>query len=208
MALNKRSNGQKRLPYDVIEPLYVCGYSTQDIAAIIGTSSGSISRGIKNRVDNGTSRMVKELRPRGKRTNRQAPVEVAKLVPGFSEKMKEYGYHARFKKYYNEVSMIQKASFIKDIKAVHEDKSYEEIGSLFGISRSSITRLNKRVNEGWLLGKISILENIELQDGLPARLKAEAQLLRTLYQHARTQFTFDAKRDRQYVEVDRTEFEV
>lgn len=208
MDVTLRSGGQKRLPYDVIEPLYAGGYSTQDIASIIGTSPGSVSRGLKNRVDSGNSVMVKGLRPRGKKTNRLAPVEIAKKVPGFSEKMKEYGYHARFKKYYNEVSMIQKASFIKDMKAVHTDKTYEEIGELFGISRSSVTRLNKRVNEAWLLGRGDILDKVEREEGVETRMKIEAQLLRTLYQRARTAFTFDAKRDRQYEVLDVTEFEV
>ena len=208
MTRNVRRGGQRRLPYEVIEPLYAGGYSTQDIASIIGTSSGSVSRGLKNRVDRGTSYIVKELRPRGKKTNRLAPIEIARKVPNFTESMKEYGYNARFKKYYNEVSMIQKASFIKDMKAVHPDKSYEEIGQLFGISRSSITRLNKRVNEGWLLGRGEILDKIEAEEGLSERLKVEAQLLRQIYQRARTAFTFDSKRDRQYEEIQVTEFEV
>lgn len=203
----ERRGGQMRLPYDVIEPLYMGGYSTEDIASIIGTSSGSVARGIKNRVDRGTSKMVRELRPRGKKTNRLAPVEIAKKVPYFTDRMKEYGYHARFKKYYNEVSMIQKASFIKDMKAVHTDKSYEEIATLFGISRSSVTRLNKKVNEDWLRGRVEILDTIEESDGFEERLKTEAQLLRRLYIQARTSFTFDAKRDRQYEEITTTEFE-
>lgn len=206
MGTNVRG-GQTRLPYDVIEPLYLGGYSTEDIASIIGTSSGSVARGIKNRVDNGTSVMVFEIRPRGKKTNRLAPVEIAQKVPYFTEKMKEYGYHARFKKYYNEVSMIQKASFIKDAKAVHTDKSYEEIAKFFGISRSSVTRLNKKVIEVWLRGRVDILDKIEESDGLEDRLKVEAQLLRKLYLQARTAFTFDAKRDRQYEEITATEFE-
>lgn len=200
--------GQKKLPYEIIEPLYAGGYSTQDIAAIIGTSPGSVSRGLKNKVDRGTALMIRELRPRGKKTNRLAPIEIAKKVPGFTEKMKEYGYHGRFKKYYNEVSMIQKASFIKDMKAVHTDKTFEEIGELFGISRSSVTRLNKRVNEVWLNGRGEILDKVEADDGLSERLKIEAQLLRVLYQRARTSFTFNAKVDRQYAEIDRTEFEL
>lgn len=207
MAKNVRKKAPKRLPYEVIEPLYVGGYSTQDIAAIVGTSSGSIARGIKGRVDRGTSQYVKGIRKRGVKTNRHAPVEVSRKFPNFTEDMKELGYYARFKKYYNEVSMIQKASFIKDIKAVDLERTYEEIGQQFGISRSSITRLNQRVNEHWLKTYQSSLEGLEEDRGLPVRLKKEADMLRKLYYNARTAFTFDAKRDRQYVDIEYTEFE-
>lgn len=206
MALNTKNGGQKRLPYDVIEPLYMGGYSTQDIASIIGTSSGSVSRGLKNRIDGGKS-PIRELRARGKKTNRLSPSEISRKVPQFTEKMRGYGYQARFKKYYNEVSMIQKASFIKDMKSAHLDTPYSELGNLFGISESSVTRLNKRVNELWLVGKIPLLEKIEREEGLAVRLKYEAQLLRQLYQRARTTFTFNAKLDRQYEEIEITEFE-
>lgn len=207
MARNVRKSRAKRLPYEVIEPLYVAGYSTQDIAAIVGTSSGSIARGIKGRVDRGTSVYVTEIRKRGVKTNRHAPVEISSKFPDFTDNMKELGYYARFKKYYNEVSMIQKASFIKDIKAVDLDLTYEEIGDKFGISRSSITRLNQRVNNVWLKGHQGLLKGLEEEEGFSERLKVEAQLLRKLYYNARTAFTFDAKRDRQYVEVEETEFE-
>lgn len=207
MTRNNRGGGQTKLPYDIIEPLYLGGYSTQDIASILGTSSGSVARGLKNRVEKGKS-TVPELRARGKKTNRLSPVEIAQKVPYFTDRMKEYGYYARFKKYYNEVSMIQKASFIKDMKAVHVDKTYEEIGNFFGISRSSVTRLNKKVNEQWLLGRHLALNNLEKSKGEVERLKEEARLLRTLYIQARTAFTFDAKRDRQYDNITLTEFEI
>lgn len=203
---NTRSGGQKRLAYDVIEPLYLAGYSSQDIASIVGTSPGSVSRGINRRIDSGIS-IIPATRPSGKKTNRLAPVEISAKVPNFTELMKEYGYYARFKKYYHEVSMIQKASFIKDMKGAYPDRTYEDIGQLFGISRSSVTRLNKRVNEQWLLGREEILDKLEEDKGISERLKAEATLLRQLYQRARTAFTFDAKRDRQYEEISLTEFE-
>lgn len=207
MTSNNRGGGQTKLPYDIIEPLYLGGYSTQDIASILGTSSGSVARGLKNRVEKGKS-AVPELRARGKKTNRLSPVEIAQKVPYFTDRMKEYGYYARFKKYYNEVSMIQKASFIKDMKAVHVDKTYEEIGNFFGISRSSVTRLNKKVNEQWLIGKKLGLDRVEESKGESDRLKEEARLLRTLYLQARESFTFDAKRDRQYDNITLTEFEI
>lgn len=207
MAKNVRKSAPKRLPYEVIEPLYVGGYSTQDIAAIVGTSPGSISRGIKGRVDRGTSDYVKAIRKRGVKTNRHAPVEISQKFPDFTDDMKELGYYARFKKYYNEVSMIQKASFIKDIKAVDLERTYEDIGKQFGISRSSITRLNQRVNGIWLKAYQEALGVLEEDKGLDIRLKKEAELLRKLYYNARTAFTFDAKRDRQYVEVEYTDFE-
>lgn len=131
--MTNRVRKSNRLNWDLIIALYHYKYTTQDIAALLGTSDGSVGRGLRDRVS---------LRPSGVPS---MPVSPTQFDAETNKMLKEDGLTQYIKDYYNNVSVLYKASYVYDL--LYKGKKQTEISQILGVSEAQVSRLVTQANQ-------------------------------------------------------------
>lgn len=118
--------------WDVITGLYNVGYTTSDISAIYGTSTGTISKGIK-------SKTTVEARSQGKASMALDPTQFPKKL---NDLLREANILDIVRSYYDNVIVLQKASYIYRHQT---NKTQEQLAKDLGIGKTQIYNIKKKV---------------------------------------------------------------
>lgn len=122
----------KRHNWELNTRLYNYGYTTQDIGAITGTSSGTISKGLTGRV---------HKRRRGATSMQVSPT---KFDSDTIALLRQEGYYDFIHEYYDNVSLLLKASYVYGQEHV---KPLTEIAANLGVNLDEIQELKARTNK-------------------------------------------------------------
>lgn len=113
-----------RYDWDVVAGLYNKGYTTKDISAIYGTSSGSIARGLTG---------IVQKRRRGVPSMQDNP---ATFTAELNKSLKDDGIYDITQAYYDRVALLFKASYIYTRRAYGDNDS--TIASKLGIGSTQL----------------------------------------------------------------------
>lgn len=171
----------KRLNWGLIMALYHYRYTTQDIAVLLGTSGGSISRGLRDRVS---------LRPSGLTS---MPVSPTQFDSATNELLKEEGLSQFIKEYYNNVTILYKASYVFDL--LSKGKKQTDISQVLGVSEAQVSRLVTQANQ-YLAKNEQQFKVVTNQKEL---YKVKASLLKKEAFRNRTQAEFSVKLNKRLV---------